>query len=253
MAKILDLVENSSSQEGKGGALHHQISPGTTPPLWCCAALALAVLPPLVGLGAWRTWTGTGFHRALIFLVISCPCALVISVPLSFFGGIGGASRHGILVKGGNYLEVLAHTEMVVFDKTGTLTRGVFTVTAIHPLTGDGRGGTAAGAGGPGRAAGLTTPSPGPIREAYAAHRPRPPGDRDVEELAAGTGVRPRWTACPSAQRQADGRHRRHLAPPCHPGTIVHVTVDGASLRRAHRHLRPGEGGAPKMAAIARR
>ncbi len=92
------------------------------------AALLLAVVPSLF-LGNWGEW----IHRALIFLVISCPCALVISVPLSFFGGIGGASRCGILVKGGNYLETLADTEIIVFDKTGTLTKGVFNVTAIHP------------------------------------------------------------------------------------------------------------------------
>ncbi len=91
--------------------------------------MLLAVLPPLLGGGDWGKW----FHQALVFLVISCPCALVISVPLSFFGGIGGASRAGILVKGGNYLEVLADTQIVVFDKTGTLTKGVFNVTAIHP------------------------------------------------------------------------------------------------------------------------
>ena len=91
-------------------------------------ALALALVPPLL-VGDWVGWV----QKALIFLVVSCPCALVISVPLSFFGGIGGASRQGILVKGGNYLEVLANTEIVVFDKTGTLTKGVFNVTAIHP------------------------------------------------------------------------------------------------------------------------
>ena len=91
-------------------------------------ALLLALIPPLF-VGSWSEW----IHRALIFLVISCPCALVISVPLSFFGGIGGASKCGILIKGGNYLESLANTEIVVFDKTGTLTKGVFNVTAIHP------------------------------------------------------------------------------------------------------------------------
>lgn len=93
------------------------------------AAVLLAVLPPLLSGGQWGEW----IQRALIFLVISCPCALVISVPLSFFGGIGGASKSGILVKGGNYLESLADTSLVVFDKTGTLTKGVFNVTAVHP------------------------------------------------------------------------------------------------------------------------
>ena len=91
-------------------------------------ALLLAVVPSVVT-GNWSEW----INRALIFLVISCPCALVISVPLSFFGGIGGASKCGILIKGGNYLEALAKAEIVVFDKTGTLTKGVFNVTAVHP------------------------------------------------------------------------------------------------------------------------
>ena len=95
------------------------------------AALALAVLPSLFT-GDWAVWV----HRALTFLVISCPCALVISIPLSFFGGIGGASAQGILVKGGNYLELLAKTETVVFDKTGTLTQGVFEVSALNPAPG---------------------------------------------------------------------------------------------------------------------
>ena len=91
--------------------------------------MLLAVLPPLLGMGMFSVWVA----RALTFLVISCPCALVISIPLSFFGGIGGASKRGILVKGSNYLEALAQTETVVFDKTGTLTRGTFQVTAVHP------------------------------------------------------------------------------------------------------------------------
>src|SRR5699024_5885772 len=96
------------------------------------AAVLLALIPPLMGAGAWTDW----IERALIFLVISCPCALVISIPLSFFGGIGGASRCGILVKGGNYLEALAQTDVVVFDKTGTLTQGTFQVTGVHPENG---------------------------------------------------------------------------------------------------------------------
>ena len=93
-------------------------------------AVALALIPPLAGLGPWRTWV----LRALNFLVVSCPCALVISIPLSFFGGIGGASRQGILVKGGNYLEALAKADTVVFDKTGTLTQGRFAVTEVSPV-----------------------------------------------------------------------------------------------------------------------
>ena len=125
--KILDLVENSSSKKARAENFITKFARYYTPIVVFCA-LALALAPPLF-VGDWVGWV----QKALIFLVVSCPCALVISVPLSFFGGIGGASRQGILVKGGNYLEVLANTEIVVFDKTGTLTKGVFNVTAIHP------------------------------------------------------------------------------------------------------------------------
>ena len=128
VAKILDLVENSSSKKAKAENFITQFARYYTPAV-VLAAVALALLPPLFTSIQWVD----SIQRALNFLVVSCPCALVISVPLSFFGGIGGASKNGILVKGGNYLEVLAKTELVVFDKTGTLTRGVFNVTAIHP------------------------------------------------------------------------------------------------------------------------
>lgn len=128
VSKILDLVENSASKKAKAENFITRFARYYTPAVVIAAAL-LAVLPPLVTGGNWAMW----IHRALIFLVISCPCALVISVPLSFFGGIGGASKKGILVKGGNYLEVLANAEIVVFDKTGTLTKGVFEVGEIHP------------------------------------------------------------------------------------------------------------------------
>lgn len=127
VAKILDLVENASSKKAKTENFITRFARYYTPVVVICAVV-LAIVPPLF-VGDWTGWV----QKALIFLVVSCPCALVISVPLSFFGGIGGASRQGILVKGGNYLEILADTEMVVFDKTGTLTKGVFNVTAIHP------------------------------------------------------------------------------------------------------------------------
>ena len=128
VSKILDLVENSSSKKAKAEHFITKFARYYTPAV-VLAAVALAFLPPLFTAISWTD----SITRALNFLVVSCPCALVISVPLSFFGGIGGASRDGILVKGGNYLEVLARTEIVVFDKTGTLTKGVFNVTAIHP------------------------------------------------------------------------------------------------------------------------
>ncbi len=133
VSQILDLVENASSRKSRSEAFITKFARVYTPAV-CGAALMLAVLPPLIRLGAlglapaWGDW----LYRALTFLVISCPCALVISIPLSFFAGIGGASKAGVLVKGSNYLEALAQTSCVVFDKTGTLTQGVFQVVGIH-------------------------------------------------------------------------------------------------------------------------
>ena len=133
VSKILDLVENASSRKSRSEDFISRFARVYTPAV-CYGALALAILPPLgqmLFLGAAPAW-GTWIYRALTFLVISCPCALVISIPLSFFAGIGGASKEGVLVKGSNYLEALAQTQYVVFDKTGTLTRGVFEVNDIH-------------------------------------------------------------------------------------------------------------------------
>lgn len=133
VSKILELVENSSSRKSKSEDFISKFARIYTPAV-CYGALALALLPPLVqmlfwgGTAQWGTW----IYRALTFLVISCPCALVISIPLSFFAGIGGASKEGVLIKGSNYMETLSKTKYVVFDKTGTLTKGVFEVTAIH-------------------------------------------------------------------------------------------------------------------------
>ena len=133
VSKILDLVENASSRKSRSEAFISRFARVYTPAV-CLAALALAVVPPLVRIlglglsGGWETW----IYRALTFLVASCPCALVIIIPLSFFAGIGGASRAGVLVKGSNYLEALSRTRTVVFDKTGTLTKGVFEVNGIH-------------------------------------------------------------------------------------------------------------------------
>ena len=132
VSKILELVENSSSHKSKSENFISKFARVYTPAV-CAAALALAVLPPVVRLlagldGDWGTW----LYRALSFLVVSCPCALVISIPLSFFAGLGGASHEGVLIKGSNYLETLSKTKVVVFDKTGTLTQGVFDVTDVH-------------------------------------------------------------------------------------------------------------------------
>ena len=140
VSKILDLVENASSRKSRSEAFISRFARVYTPAV-CLGALALALIPPLVrtlGLGldgGWETW----IYRALTFLVASCPCALVISIPLSFFAGIGGASKAGVLVKGSNYLETLSRTRTVVFDKTGTLTKGVFEVNGIHhsPYSGE--------------------------------------------------------------------------------------------------------------------
>lgn len=128
VAKILDLVENAGSRKSKSENFITKFAHVYTPAV-VAAALVISVLPPLLGLGSFRHW----IFQGLTFLVISCPCALVISVPLAFFGGIGGASRKGILVKGGNYLEALSNLGTVVFDKTGTLTKGSFCVTEVRP------------------------------------------------------------------------------------------------------------------------
>ena len=132
VSKILELVENSSSRKSRSEAFISKFARVYTPAV-CYSALALAVLPPVVrlilGMGAqWGAW----IYRALTFLIVSCPCALVISIPLSFFAGIGGASKEGVLIKGSNYLETLSQVKTVVFDKTGTLTQGVFEVSAVH-------------------------------------------------------------------------------------------------------------------------
>ena len=126
VSRILELVENASSRKSKSEKFISKFARVYTPAV-CGAALALAVVPPLCGLGEWSVW----LYRALTFLVISCPCAIVISIPLTFFAGIGCASREGILVKGSNYLEALAEVKTVALDNTGTLTRGVFEVTEI--------------------------------------------------------------------------------------------------------------------------
>lgn len=131
VAKILDLVENAGSKKAEAENFITKFARYYTP-IVVFSALALAVIPPIILGGGWKDW----IYRALSFLVISCPCALVISIPLSFFGGLGGASKQGILVKGSNYLEALAQTEIVVMDKTGTLTKGNFAISRIVPAAG---------------------------------------------------------------------------------------------------------------------
>lgn len=221
-SKILDLVENASENKSKSESFISRFARIYTPVV-VIAALVLAFIPPVLSGdfgGTFATW----LYRALTFLIVSCPCALVISVPLSFFGGIGGASSKGILVKGSNYLEALAKIGTVVFDKTGTLTEGVFDVTAVHPETIDEKELLHL-------AAHVERYSTHPVaislRNAY-------PGEADgcsvenVEEVA-GQGVRALVngkTVCVGNTRMMDAAGAKWK--PCEKnGTIVHVSVDG--------------------------
>ena len=223
VAKILDLVENSSSKKAKAENFITKFARYYTPAV-VFAALALAALPPLLGMGPWLMWV----QRALNFLVVSCPCALVISIPLSFFGGIGGASKQGILVKGGNYLEALAQAGIVVFDKTGTLTKGTFEVTAVHPQQ--------VGEGELLELAALAERfSDHPIsRSIQAACQSAPDPNRvtDAKEIA-GHGVRAvvdGKTVLAGNQKLMDQFHIPFEDACHHVGTIIHVAVDGVYM-----------------------
>ena len=223
VAKILDLVENSSSKKAKAENFITKFARYYTPAV-VFAALALAALPPLLGLGPWLMWV----QRALNFLVVSCPCALVISIPLSFFGGIGGASKQGILVKGGNYLEALAQAGIVVFDKTGTLTKGSFEVTAVHPQQ--------VSEGELLELAALAERfSDHPIsRSIQAACQPAPDPNRvtDAKEIA-GHGVQAvvdGKTVLAGNQKLMDQFHIPFEDACHHVGTIIHVAVDGVYM-----------------------
>ena len=226
-------MENASEKKSSSEAFITRFARYYTPcvvlaalALFLLPTLALALIPAerLPGFLTGTDWSGW-LHRALIFLVISCPCALVISVPLSFFGGIGGASKCGILVKGGNYLETLAKTDTVVFDKTGTLTRGVFSVTAIHPAEGFTEQELLE------QAALAEHWSGHPISLSLKAAYGLPidvARVRDVEEIA-GHGVRAMvdgGEVCVGntrlMERQSVVWHDCHLT-----GTIIHVTVEG--------------------------
>ena len=224
VSKILELVENSSSRKSRSEDFIARFARIYTPAV-CYSALALAVLPPVIRLlggldGQWEQWV----YRALTFLVTSCPCALVVSIPLSFFAGIGGASREGVLVKGSNYLETLSQVKTVVFDKTGTLTKGVFEVTAVHHSDMDERKLLE-------YAALAECASSHPIskslQKAYgkAIDRSRV---TDIQELS-GHGV----TACVDGHTVAAGNSKlmERLGIPyhdCHSvGTIIHMAVDG--------------------------
>ncbi len=226
VSRVLDLVENATSRKAPQEQFITRFARVYTPAV-VFGALALAVLPPLFRLlfsGADPMW-GEWIYRALTFLVISCPCALVISIPLSFFAGIGGAGAAGILIKGSNFLEALSRTRTVVFDKTGTLTRGVFEVVAIHPrdCSADQLLEYAALA-----ESATTHPIGASIRTAFGGEL----GHGRVTDIAehSGTGV----TARVDGRSVAAGSDRLMASlgiscRPCHkPGTIVHLAVDGA-------------------------
>ena len=225
VSKILDLVENASSRKSKSEDFISKFAKIYTPAV-CYAALALAFLPPVVrmlfmGLSAdWGVW----IYRALTFLVISCPCALVISIPLSFFAGIGGASKEGVLVKGSNYLEILSQTKYVVFDKTGTMTKGVFEVNGIHHSTIENEklleyAALAESA--------SSHPISKSLRRAYGKEINRSRVS-DIQEIS-GNGV----TAKVDGMEVAAGNDKlmKHLNIPyqdCHQtGTIIHMAISG--------------------------
>ena len=224
VSKILDLVENASSKKSKSEAFITRFARVYTPTV-CAGALALAIIPPVVSLAmgnpsAWDVW----LYRALTFLVISCPCALVISIPLTFFAGIGGASNAGVLVKGSNYLEGLSEVRNVVFDKTGTLTRGVFEVSGVYNNTVDEAVLLE-------YAAYAECYSDHPISKSLKAAYGKPIDPErvaDVHEIS-GNGV----TAVFDGKSVAAGNARLMSSlgievPPCNePGTLVHVAVNG--------------------------
>ncbi len=226
VSKILDLVENASSRKSKSEDFISKFAKIYTPAV-CYSALALAILPPVVRLlflglpAAWGVW----IYRALTFLVISCPCALVISIPLSFFAGIGGASQEGVLVKGSNYLEILSQTKYVVFDKTGTLTKGVFEVNAIHHSTIDNQklieyAALAESA--------SSHPISKSLQRAYGKEIDRNRVS-DIEEIS-GNGVIAKVDGVSVAAGNDKLMTRLNIPyHPCHQtGTIIHVAIDGA-------------------------
>ena len=224
VSKILDLVENASSRKSRSEDFIAKFAKIYTPAV-CYSALALAILPPLVllltgGDAQWGMW----IYRALTFLVISCPCALVISIPLSFFAGIGGASKAGVLVKGSNYLETLSQTKIVVFDKTGTLTQGVFEVNGVHHSTMDEEklieyAALAESA--------SSHPISKSLQRAYGKEIDRS-RVKDIQEIS-GNGVIAAVDGVQVAAGNAKLMERLHIeCMPCHKvGTIIHMAVGG--------------------------
>ena len=238
VSKIIRLVENAGEHKSKSEAFITRFARIYTP-IVVAAALLLAIVPPLfatffsdaeASIGLFTTHFSLWLHRALIFLVVSCPCALVISVPLSFFGGIGGASRRGILVKGANYLDALSKVETVVFDKTGTLTCGQFAVTAVHPARFDAQHLLHLAA----HVEHFSThPIGAALREAFPNEATDGCTVSDVEEIA-GQGIRAclqlpseRLTVCVGNTRLMDAIGAKWQACPHDTGTVIHVAIDG--------------------------
>lgn len=224
VSKILDLVENASSKKSRPEAFISRFARIYTPAV-CIAALALAILPPIINLllgnaAGWESW----IYRALTCLVISCPCALVISIPLSFFAGIGGAGKEGILIKGSNYLDLLSKTKTIVFDKTGTLTQGVFEVSAVHhsPMSDDELIEYAALC-----ECSSSHPISKSLKEAYGKEIDRS-RITDVEEIS-GHGICAKVDGRPIAAGNSKLMKKLGVEyMDCHSvGTIIHVAVDG--------------------------
>ena len=224
VSKILDLVENASSKKSRPEAFISRFARIYTPAV-CIAALALAILPPVINLllgnaAGWESW----IYRALTCLVISCPCALVISIPLSFFAGIGGAGKEGILIKGSNYLDLLSKTKTIVFDKTGTLTQGVFEVSAVHhsPMSDDELIEYAALC-----ECSSSHPISKSLKEAYGKEIDRS-RITDVEEIS-GHGICAKVDGRPIAAGNSKLMKKLGVEyMDCHSvGTIIHVAVDG--------------------------
>ena len=244
-SRILSLVEDAADKKSRSERFITRFARIYTP-IVVGAAVLVAFLPPLIlGWSSFPTW----LYRALMFLVVSCPCALVISVPLSFFGGIGGASRRGILVKGSNVLEALARTSTVVFDKTGTLTHGVFEVTAVHPEKLDERELLHL-------AAHVERFSTHPIAASLRAAYPEESDHCSVADIqeVAGQGVRARvngQTVCVGNAKMMDAIGAAWH--PCHKtGTIIHVAVDGEYAGHIVISDRIKEDAAEAMAALRR-
>ncbi|HIZ33749.1 MAG TPA: cadmium-translocating P-type ATPase [Candidatus Bacteroides merdigallinarum] len=249
VSKIIQLVESANEHKSRSESFITRFARVYTP-IVVVAAVLLAILPPFFEAGGFMASFSGWLHRALIFLVVSCPCALVISIPLTFFGGLGGASRKGILVKGSSYMDTLAKVGTVVFDKTGTLTRGEFVVEAVHPEDFNEKELLHL-------AAHVEHFSTHPIGEALRAAFPNEATDgcriEDVEEIA-GRGIRARVegrTVCVGNAKMMEDIGAKWRDCPC-VGTIIHVAVDGKYAGHIVINDRVKEDGASAVASLRR-